>query len=82
MKKTIWSEGHNALVKLIREKRRDAGLTQEDVARALEQRQNWVSHLESNGRRIDVVEYVRLAEIIGFDAADELRKLIPVIIGK
>ena len=82
MKKTIWSEGHNALVKLIREKRKEAGLTQEDVAKALEQRQNWVSHLESNGRRIDVVEYVRLAEIIGFDAADELRKLIPVIIGK
>ncbi|WP_373413672.1 helix-turn-helix domain-containing protein [Ensifer aridi] len=82
MQKTLRSEGHKALVELIIEKRKAAGLKQEDVAKALGQRQPWIAHLESEERRIDVIEYVKLADAIGFDAIEELRKLLPVILKK
>lgn len=81
MQKTIRSEGHKALIRLIIEKRKAAGLKQEDVAKALGQTQPWVAHLESEERRVDVIEYVKLAEILGFDAPEELRRLIPTILG-
>ncbi|KXG86139.1 helix-turn-helix domain-containing protein [Agrobacterium bohemicum] len=80
MQKTIWTNGHRALINLIIEKRKAAGLKQEDVAKALGQTQPWVAHLESKERRIDVVEYVQIASAIGFDAAEELKKLIPTIL--
>ena len=82
MEKTIGSKGHKALVKLISEKRKAAGLKQEDLAIALDQTQPWVAHLESGQRRIDVVEFVKLADAIGFNVVEELRKLIPVILEK
>ncbi|KIQ02993.1 XRE family transcriptional regulator [Agrobacterium tumefaciens] len=80
MKKTIRSVGQSALVELIIEKRREAGLKQDEVAKALGESQPWVAHLESKERRIDVIEYVRIAEVIGFDASEELKKLIPTIL--
>jgi len=82
LEKSIWSKGNDALVALIKNKRKDAKLTQADVAKAFGQRQTWVSHLESGDRRIDVVEFVKLAEVIGFDAPEELKKLVPVILEK
>lgn len=80
MQKTIWSEGHRALIDLIIEKRKAAGLKQEDVAKALGQTQPWVAHLESYERRVDVIEYVRIAEVVGFDASEELKKITSIIL--
>lgn len=82
MQKTLRSEGHKALIKLIVEKRKAANLKQEDLARAVGQSQPWIAHLESEERRIDVVEYVKLADAIGFDPIEELRKLLPIILKK
>ncbi|NTA82608.1 helix-turn-helix domain-containing protein [Agrobacterium tumefaciens] len=80
MQKTIWSKGHRALIDLIIEKRKAAGLKQEDVAKALGQTQPWVAHLESYERRVDVIEYVRIAEVVGFDASEELKKITSIIL--
>ncbi|NTB99100.1 helix-turn-helix domain-containing protein [Agrobacterium tumefaciens] len=82
MQKTIWSQGHRALIDLIIDKRKAAGLKQEDVAKALGQTQPWVAHLESYERRVDVIEYVRIARVIGFDPSAELEALAPVILGE
>jgi len=80
LEKTIRSKGHKALVKLISDKRKAAGLKQEDLAIALDQTQPWVAHLESGQRRIDVIEFVKLANAIGFSAVQEMEKLIPTIL--
>ncbi|WP_411905886.1 helix-turn-helix domain-containing protein [Rhizobium mayense] len=80
MEKTIGSKGHKALVELICQKRKAAGLKQEDLAIVLHETQPWVAHLESGQRRIDVIEFVKLANAIGFNAVEELEKLIPTIL--
>ncbi|MCQ1772888.1 helix-turn-helix transcriptional regulator [Neorhizobium galegae] len=76
MEKTLTTKGHAALVKLVRDKREAAGLTQEAIAKTLGEHQSFIARLESGQRRIDVLEYVTLAKVIGFDAVDELQKLI------
>jgi ribosome-binding protein aMBF1 (putative translation factor) len=61
---------------LIRERKR-AGMTQQGLARALRRQQSWVSRLENGTRsRLYVDEFLGIADVIGFDAAAMLRKVI------
>jgi len=59
-------------------KRQAAGLTQADLAAKLGEYQSFVARLESGQRRLDVVEFLELAEVLGFDptkAISALRKM-------
>ena len=76
MSKTLRSARHDALIALIVERRKRAGLTQSGVAKRLKQYQSYVARVESGQRRIDVVEFIDLAEAIGFDPADVIRRLV------
>lgn len=75
MAKTLGSKRHKALVALLIEERESAGLTQTELADALEEYQSFVARLESGERRIDVVEFLRIAEAIGFDPTQMIAKL-------
>jgi ribosome-binding protein aMBF1 (putative translation factor) len=75
MSSTLQSPRHEALRVLIVESRERAGLTQADVAKRLKRYQSFVARVESGQRRIDVVEFLDLAEAIGFDPRDAIRQL-------
>lgn len=60
---------------MLAERRTLAGLTQAAVAEKLGRHQPFIANIESGERRIDVVEFLTLAEIIGFDPHDILREL-------
>jgi transcriptional regulator with XRE-family HTH domain len=75
---TIQTRRHAALVALLIAQRQRAGLRQEDVAARLRQHQSFVARIESGQRRIDVVEFIALAEAIGFDPAKALRSIAKV----
>ncbi len=75
MQKTLRSPRHVRLVQLIVDKRKEAGLSQADLAKAIDRYQSVVAAIESGGRRIDVIEFLDLAETIGFDPHDVLRKV-------
>lgn len=66
------------LIQLIVDKRREAGLSQADLAEALDRYQSVVAAIESGGRRVDVVEFLELAEVIGFDAHEVLRDVAKI----
>ena len=61
---------------MIARKRHAAGYTQEYVSKAIGQHQSYMSKLEKGQRRLDVVEYLSLARVIGFDPAVELHALV------
>ena len=75
MKRTVATPRHKALVALLRTEREARGLRQEDVAQALGQNQMWMQRVELGERRIDVIEFVALATIIGFDPRSVIKKL-------
>ena len=55
--------------------RKDAGLKQSDVAAKIGQPQSFVSKYERGERRLDVIEFFRVADAIGFDPIKLLRNL-------
>jgi transcriptional regulator with XRE-family HTH domain len=67
LEKTLRSTRHRALIDLLVERREAAGLTQAELARKLGEYQSFVARLESGQRRIDVVEFLQLAETLSFD---------------
>jgi len=66
------------LQEILISRRAAAGLTQEDVARRLRRPQSFVSKYETGERRLDVVEFMDVAEAIGFDAPTLLAELAKV----
>ncbi|MGE3935323.1 MAG: helix-turn-helix domain-containing protein [Rhodospirillaceae bacterium] len=51
----------------VRSRRIQRGLTQGELARALGKPQSFISKLETAERRLDFLEAVRLAQVLGFD---------------
>lgn len=75
MAKTLGTERHKALIALLIEKREAAGLTQIELAKKLGEYQSFVARLESGQRRVDVIEFLELSEILGFDPYKALRTI-------
>jgi HTH-type transcriptional regulator/antitoxin HipB len=68
-------EGRERLARLLVEERKRRKIRQQKLARRLKQHQSWVSRLESGTRRIDVIEFLDLAEAISFDPSVALKKI-------
>ncbi|PJE01897.1 helix-turn-helix transcriptional regulator [Mycobacterium sp.] len=64
MEKSIYSEEYQQLCALLRQLRREAALTQAQVAERLDVPQSFISKYESGERRLDVIELRHVAEAI------------------
>ena len=67
MSKTLGTSRHRALIAFLTAKRHAAGMSQTDLAKALGEYQSFVARMESGQRRVDVIEYENLAQILEFD---------------
>lgn len=63
MKNSVHSKEYKAFRARLVQARKEAGLTQIQVAQALKQTQVYVSKSESGERRVDVVELAKFAKI-------------------
>jgi len=70
--KTLGSPRQKLLIELLVQRREAAGLTQAELARRLGEYQSFVARLESGQRRVDVVEFLALADELRFDPAKVL----------
>jgi ribosome-binding protein aMBF1 (putative translation factor) len=70
------SEAYEQFQKLLVEARKKSGLSQQEVADRLGRPQTYVSKCERGTRRMDVVEFIEIARVIGFDPIVFLRKLV------
>lgn len=66
MSRSISSPIHRALVGYLIHTRKEAGLTQAEVAKKLGRHQSFVATIEAGQRRIDVVDLFDFASAIGF----------------
>ena len=76
--RTLGSSRHKALIEFIIKKRDDADLTQVQVAKRLKRYQSYVTLIETGQRRIDVVEFMDIADAIGFDAPSAIKRLYKI----
>lgn len=75
MRKSRETEDHQRLSELLRRLRRQAGLTQRDLADRLGVRQEWVSRYEVGERRLDVIELAQVAQALGTTAVEIIERL-------
>jgi transcriptional regulator with XRE-family HTH domain len=73
--KTLGTARHEALIALLIQKREAAGLTQTELAEKLGEYQSFVARLESGQRRVDVIEFLALAELLGFEPEQVIREI-------
>lgn len=76
MNKVIREQMYAAFAASLRVERKKAGLTQAKLAKKLRRPQSFVSKYERGDRRLDVVEFIEVAQVIGFDPHELLRKLV------
>jgi transcriptional regulator with XRE-family HTH domain len=75
LSKSLGSPQHKALIALLVDKREAAGLTQAQLAEKLGEYQSFVARLESGQRRVDVVEFLELAKVLGFNPREAIQAL-------
>jgi transcriptional regulator with XRE-family HTH domain len=74
--KSLRSPDHLHLIALLVAAREKAGLTQQQLADRLDRHQSFVAKYEGGERRIDVVEFLAIAEALEADAARLVRELV------
>lgn len=75
MLKSVHTARHRLFCESLKRARIAAGLTQQEVAKLLREHQSFVSRYETGERRLDVVEYLEVAQILGIDPGTHMRKL-------
>ena len=79
MPKTIFGGSHPHLVAVLMEAREKSGLTQAQLAERVGKDQTFISIIERGQRRVDVMEFVALANAMGADPirlfADVMKRL-------
>jgi len=76
MRRTTFRELQERLCELLVEERKEADLTQREVAKRLGVYASYVSKYENGERRLDVVEFLAVAEAIGFDPKEIIADLL------
>ena len=76
MPRTLSSARHARLAELVAQYRQEARLTQAQVAAALDRHQPFISGIEAGQRRVDLVELLELAQVIGFDPHEIVTELL------
>jgi transcriptional regulator with XRE-family HTH domain len=75
MAKSAYTGRYRLFREMLREARESRSLKQVDVARRLGKTQSFVSDYERGQRRLDVVEFLMLAEVLKLDLHAVLAKL-------
>ena len=70
MSKTIYRDDYVTLLRLLREYRATAGLTQAECSAALNRPQSFVSDVERGTRRLDIVQLRDLCAVLKTDLID------------
>ena len=70
MARSLRTPGHRALMQVLIEARKEAGITQQELADQLNRPQSYVAKVETGERRLDVVEFIEWADGIGRSPAE------------
>lgn len=75
MPKTIFTGANQVIVDVLRQTRERAGLKQEDLAARIGRDQSHISLIEGSQRRLDLVEFMRIARALGRDPVELFAEL-------
>jgi len=79
MPKTIFSDENAVVVEVVKAARIAAGLKQTELAKRIKKDQSWVSLVEGSQRRLDVVEFIEMAQALGVRPSAMLDEIVEKI---
>lgn len=71
----VVSPDYRALIDALKEVRSQAGLSQRELARRLDKPPSFVNKIEKIERRLDLLEFIAIAEAMGFRPEEVLARL-------
>jgi transcriptional regulator with XRE-family HTH domain len=77
--KSVFSHEYQIFRRCMIAARKEAQLTQESVAKSLKKPQSFVAKYENGERRLDVIEFLLVAGVIGVDPCEIIRKVAEVM---
>jgi transcriptional regulator with XRE-family HTH domain len=77
--KSIHTKAYSFLVGRLKQARKQAGLSQQDLADRLGRPQSFVAKYESAERRLDVLEYVGIAFALDLDPCAPIGEVVPLL---
>jgi DNA-binding XRE family transcriptional regulator len=72
--KHLRSRAHRALLAVLAASRREAGLTQRQLAERLKRPHSFISKIEAGERRLDVLEFMEIAKALKVDPVDLFKR--------
>ena len=72
---SIYSDEYQMIIKTLRQARLEKGITQVQLAKALSKPQSFVAKVENGERRLDVVEFVRIARLLAVNPAEVIEMI-------
>ena len=75
MTKSVHTKNYGRFLDLLIKARKNAGLTQSEVAERLDRPQSFVSKYENGERRLDVIEFLEISRAIKIDPITIIRKV-------
>lgn len=76
MPRSVFTDSYKVLLDLLVTTRKEARVTQLELARRLSRPQPFVSYVERGERRIDVIEFITLARALDVDPQELFASLI------
>jgi transcriptional regulator with XRE-family HTH domain len=74
--KSVFSEEYNQFRKMLIEARKAANLTQAELSAKLERPQSYVSKYERGERRLDLIEFLQLTQVLEIDPLTFIENLL------
>jgi len=68
--KTIYQQAYRTVIQTLRERREALGITQKTLSQHLGWPQQTVSAIEAGARRLDLLEFVKVASALGLSAQE------------
>ena len=75
MTKSVFTDAYRHLMHTLIQVRKDAKITQHELATRLSKPQSFVAKYESGERRLDVVELLQITDALGMDVFPLIRDL-------
>lgn len=76
---SVYSDEYQRVINALKKARKEKGITQAQLAEALGKLQSFIAKVENGERRLDVVEFVYLARLVGLKAEEFIQLIMKTV---
>jgi transcriptional regulator with XRE-family HTH domain len=82
MPRSVFSDGYRSMLEVLISARKEAGVTQVELAKRLGKPQPFISYVERGERRVDLIEFCAIAVAMGHKPELLLKRVLAVLPAK